>query len=79
MVVRQTHLKENYCTYKDYLKDGRFTRSFNRPKDLERHWKSLHNKKYYDCPSRDCWRKGSVGFTRKDHLARHIRGHKKQE
>ncbi|EXJ95744.1 hypothetical protein A1O1_00868 [Capronia coronata CBS 617.96] len=49
------------------------THFFSRNADLKRHIKSRHEGVYLDCVVRECNRKGTNGFTRKDHRAEHIR------
>ncbi|OAP58590.1 hypothetical protein AYL99_07680 [Fonsecaea erecta] len=64
-----------YCPHEDCLgEDGSPKRFFSRKADVTRHYRSRHDIKYIDCPKRNCERKGSQGFTRRDHLTEHLRG-----
>ncbi|KAH0543132.1 hypothetical protein FGG08_002558 [Glutinoglossum americanum] len=49
----------------------------SRRSDLERHMRTQHNAKpvYFDCPKKRCARKGAQGFTRLDHLNKHLRNY----
>jgi len=40
-----------------------------------RHYRSVHERQYVDCPKHNCSRKGTNGFTRADHLIEHLRGY----
>ncbi|KIY02851.1 uncharacterized protein Z520_01316 [Fonsecaea multimorphosa CBS 102226] len=64
-----------FCTHQDCLgEDGSPKKFFSRKADVTRHYKSRHDIKYIDCPKKNCERKGSQGFTRRDHLTEHLRG-----
>ncbi|KIW28262.1 uncharacterized protein PV07_07941 [Cladophialophora immunda] len=66
---------QSYCPHKDCMgEDGRPKKFFSRKADVTRHYKSRHDIKYIDCPKRNCERKGSQGFTRRDHMTEHLRG-----
>ena len=53
--------------------DGRPTkRRFTREADV---MQTTHDKQFIDCPKRNCTRKGTKGFTRKDHQIEHLRGY----
>ncbi|KIW87310.1 uncharacterized protein Z519_11946 [Cladophialophora bantiana CBS 173.52] len=67
--------RQTFCPHRDCLdEEGRPRRFFSRKADVTRHYKSRHDIKYIDCPKRNCERKGSQGFTRRDHLTEHLRG-----
>ncbi|EED14584.1 C2H2 finger domain protein, putative [Talaromyces stipitatus ATCC 10500] len=51
-------------------KCGRF---FTRGADVKRHETSVHSPRPMDCPVKNCVRKGSIGFPRRDHLMEHLR------
>jgi hypothetical protein len=54
------------------------TSRFKRKADMERHCSTVHAKsenKIYECDAPRCQRKGSNGFTRKDHLTEHLRNY----
>ena len=64
-----------FCTHEDCQDEhGRPKKFFSRKADVTRHHKSRHEITYIDCPKRNCERKGSSGFTRRDHLTEHLRG-----
>ncbi|KAH0845539.1 hypothetical protein FOPE_11669 [Fonsecaea pedrosoi] len=64
-----------FCPHEDCLgEDGSPKKFFSRKADVTRHYKSRHDIKYIDCPKKNCERKGSQGFTRRDHLTEHLRG-----
>ena len=54
---------------------------FARKADLERHQTCVHKKNgpKLDCPKRKCARKGTQGFSRKDHLTEHLRHYHHEE
>ena len=51
------------------------SKDFTRQTDLKRHFKTQHDapNKRIDCDFKWCGRTGEHGFTRKDHLAEHLR------
>jgi len=51
---------------------GRATKQFA---DLNRHYKSIHERRFIDCPRPNCSRKGTNGFMRTAHLTEHLRGY----
>ena len=72
----QTDVPPLYCMHTDCLDlNGRPIRRFTRKADVARHHKSVHDKQYFDCPKRNCSRKGINGFMRQDHLVEHLRGY----
>ncbi|EXJ73332.1 uncharacterized protein A1O5_03092 [Cladophialophora psammophila CBS 110553] len=73
--LKQEGDETNPSNSKDCLdEEGRPRKFFSRKADVTRHYKSRHDIKYIDCPKRNCERKGSQGFTRRDHLTEHLRG-----
>ncbi|KAH0551583.1 hypothetical protein GP486_007199 [Trichoglossum hirsutum] len=50
---------------------------FTRRSDLDRHFRTQHSPEplRFDCPKRRCIRKGDRGFTRLDHLNKHLRNY----
>ncbi|KAI1608995.1 hypothetical protein EDD37DRAFT_612296 [Exophiala viscosa] len=63
------------CPHSDCIgRDGRPKKFFSRKADVTRHVRSQHQKTFIDCPRLRCNRKGTRGFTRKDHLTEHLRG-----
>jgi hypothetical protein len=54
---------------------GQPIKQFTRKADLGRHYKTIHEKRFIDCPRRNCSRKGTNGFTREDHRVEHLRGY----
>lgn len=52
---------------------GLSAKLFSRKADLARHIRSTHEEASLDCPFDKCTGKGTMGFTRKDHLVEHRR------
>lgn len=63
-----------YCSHPSCLDaNGRPLKSFARNADVLRHMRSVHERRYIDCPRKNCVRKGDQGFTRIGHLIEHRR------